>query len=308
MNTRPSLFRSEPRPFSVSGSPLLPSLALAAALGWVTSLPAAQNTPPPAAGAEPAAAAETANENYAPVEYGIDRYQKLRGKSPFEFELAKPPAPETADPFADIVLAGFAGSHNNPTVYLLNTKTQERITILGAGSKVKNDTGFKVISVNRGRTLSTTTATIEKDGREQELAFDPKNLSSMTGGAAGGGAAPGKPGVPGQVQPNGQPVVRPNLPTAAAKPYQAPQAFIPSSNGQGNRNPGQPPNQAPALGGVAGGGGGGVDAQQQVNGLLNNAGAQPNGIQPAVMPAANINGTAAGAPQPRRRVVLPTTP
>lgn len=279
-------------------------LIMAAAGGSVL----AQDTPP-----EP-----SVSDTFAPVEHSIDRYQKLRGKSPFEFELAKPPVGETVDAFADYVLAGFAGTAGQPTVYLLNTKTQERITVLSDGTGRPNKSGFHIISVNRGRTLSSTTVQLEKDGQQGKLAFDSKALFSMTGGAAGGGGA--RPGQPNQ---SGQPVVRPGgvpgQPARPAQAYQAPQAFIP---GQGNRGAGQFPAGVPgqAQPGVAPQGiqqlgmqpGGAppaaINPQQQVNTLLN---ANPGQPQPQlnVMPAPGA-APATGQPnqQPRRRVVLPTTP
>ena len=265
----------------------------------------AQDTP-----ATPEAEA-TPSDSFAPVEYPIDRYQKLRGKSPFEFELAKPPVGETVDPFAEYVLAGFAGSASRPTVYLLNTKTQERITVLSDSSGRPNKSGFHILSVNRGRTLSSTTVQLEKDGQQGKLAFDSKALYSMTGGAAGGGARPGQPNQP------GQPVVRPGgvpgQPARPAQAYQAPQAFIP---GQGNRPAGQfpaagQPGAAPQpvqLGMQPGAAvpAAGVNPQQQVNTMLN---ANPGQPQPAVMPAAGgAPPTNPSNPQPRRRVVLPTSP
>lgn len=265
----------------------------------------AQDTPPsPEAEAPP-------SDSFAPVEYPIDRYQKLRGKSPFEFELAKPPVGETVDPFAEFVLAGFAGSASKPTVYLLNTKTQERITVLSDISGRPNKSGFHILSVNRGRTLSSTTVQLEKDGQQGKLAFDSKALYSMTGGAAGGGARPGQPNQPGKavVRPGGVP----GQPARPAQAYQAPQAFIP---GQANRPAGQfpaagQPGAAPQpvqLGMQPGAAvpAAGVNPQQQVNTMLN---ANPGQPQPAVMPAAGggrpINPS---NPQPRRRVVLPTSP
>ena len=267
----------------------------------------AQDTPP--------ATEAILSDSFAPVEYPIDRYQKLRGKSPFEFELAKPPVDQTVDPFAEYVLAGFAGSASQPTVYLLNTKTQERITVLSDSSGRPNKSGFHIISVNRGRTLSSTTVQLEKDGRQGKLAFDSKALYSMTGGAAGGGARPGQPNQP------GQPVVRPGgVPGQAARPaqaYQAPQAFIP---GQGNRPAGQFPATAAGQPGVApqqvqlgmqpgAVPAAGVNPQQQVNTMLNNPAVPTAAPQLNVMPApGGAPGTNQSNPQPRRRVVLPTSP
>ncbi len=283
----------------------------------------AQDTPP--APAEAAAGTEA----FSPPEYSMDRYQKLRGKSPFEFELAKPVVEAAADPFADLVLAGYAGSASRPTVYVVNTKTQERLTLLPEGSSKKDTTGFKVLSVNRGRNLATTTVKIEKDGVTKELAFDPKTLSSMTAGATGGqpGNAPGaRPGLPGQP---GQPMIRPG--TIPGQPgqqvkFQAPQAFIP---GQSNRN-GTPSANAQVQLGMGGAAGGGQNPAAFVPGQ---AGTASNGAPSAVQATASqnqpitqentvrsveqqqqINAILDGKippsqqPQPRRRVVLPTSP
>ena len=268
----------------------------------------AQDTPPETAA--PAVGTET----FTPREYPIDRYQKLRGKSPFEFELAKPIVQDAADPFADLVLAGYAGSASRPTVYVVNTKTQERITILPEGNSKKDATGFRILSVNRGRNLATTTVKVEKNGVQKELAFDPKALSSMTAGATGGqpGTAPlvrpgqnVQPGQPGMV-----PGARPGQPAVAA--YKAPQAFIP---GQNNRTGNPASANLAGYNNVAGiqmgmqpnANANSTDAQQQLNALLNSGNGQPP--QPTVIPA--VPGSQAGqvaTPQPRRRVVLPTTP
>lgn len=281
-------------------------LFLVAAPFLASSFPlAAQDVPPETA---------PADESFSPKEYGADRYQKIRGKSPFEFELAQPKTSETVDPFADFVLAGFAGSASRPTVYLLNTKTQERLTVLTDGAGKKNESGFRIISVNRGRTLTTTTAKIEKDGQQKDLAFDSKALSSMSGGAGGGGAIagarpgpPGQPGVPGlppqggAARPlNGQaPAQRPPV-----QPFATPQANINFPN-QANRNAAQAQAQQAQAGGLqpanAGAAGGG-DAQQQLNTLLNN---NNQGIpQPTAAPIQAPPNS--GNPPPRRRVVLPT--
>ena len=270
----------------------------------------AQDVPPAPDDTVPAAV-ET-DDTFIPQEYPIDRYQKLRGKSPFEFELAKPVVEAATDPFADLVLAGYAGSASRPTVYVVNTKTQERMTILPGNSGKNDNTGYKVLSVNRGRNLATTTVKLEKDGVQKELAFDPKALSSMTAGATGGqpGAAPGnRPGLPGQpplpMQPN-RPAIPGQQPVAA---YKAPAAFIPGGTNRGApqmNNPvanngiqlGMQPGQAAPAGST--------DAQVQLNNLLNNSAAAL--AQPNIVPAPVGQNGQPAPQQPRRRVVLPTTP
>ena len=319
------IFPSLPAAVLVLGTLIAGTLTLSA---QAPKIPV-QDTPP-----EPvAAASEGDSDTFAPKEYSIDRYQKIRGKSPFEFELAKPPVAETIDPFADLVLAGYAGSGRTLTAYLLNTKTQERITVYGEGSGRENKSGFKILGINRGTSLATTTASVEKSGNTKELAFDAKALYSMTGGAGGGAPAGGpRPGIPGQPGVPGQPIVRPGgIPgrpatAGAAAPYQAPQAFIPGQNGRGN--PGGTVAGVPGATGLAvnqlGNGvqqlgtpnqAGATNAQQQLNTMLSNAGGQP--AQQANVPASTVfQGTGTNTPaatpggnnpQPRRRVVLPNT-
>lgn len=300
-------FRSSPLPGSNlhSARSIVRSSRFSLALLGSLALPLfAQDKPP--SPAEPPASADS--DAYTPPEFPIDRYEKLLGKSPFEFELAKPVAQAAVDPFADLVLAGYAGSASQPTVYVVNTKTQERLTILPQNGPKKDTSGFKVLSINRGRNLATTTVKIEKDGVQKELSFDPKTLSSMTAGATGGqpGAAPGaRPGIPGQ--PMIRPGTIPGQPGQSPK-FQAPQAFIPGSS---NRNM-VPQGANPA--GLNGGGqlvnaaaAANTDAQTQLNVLLkanNTPGAE-------AAPAAPIPGSQAGqaaSPQSRRRVVLPNSP
>lgn len=272
--------------------------------GTIVSVLHAQNTPPDLP-------ADSQAGPYNPVEYDLDRYQKIRGKSPFEFELAKPPVGETVDPFADYVLAGFAGTASRPTVYLMNVKTQERITVSSAGTP-KASHGFSLVSLNRGKHLRSTTAKMEKDGQQKDLAFDSATLSNMTGGAAGGAAGQVRPGQPGQPNMAGRPGAPPmqaNRP--AVQPFQAPQAFIPNRPAPAAFQPGQPgqPQGFPQAVQFQGqpGAPGAVNPQQQINTLLQtNAPQQQPMINPPGVPQPTSPGGVPGNPQPRRRVVLPT--
>lgn len=263
-------------------------------------LSCAQETPPPPS-ADAAASGETAADSEAYTEYPSSRYDKIRVKSPFEFELAKPKAEEAVDPFQDLVLAGYAGSANRVTVYLANTKTQERMTI--PGSSEHNDTGFKVISVNRGTMLKNTTVTLEKSGITKNLSFDSKALSSMVA-SGGGGTAPGAQGRPGGI-PGAQPVLpggaRPpgaagNAPVRPAAPYVAPQAYVPGRNT--NNNAGA--NGAPQLG-LPNGNPAPAGNVNLAGSMVGNTNGQiaPGQVQTGQPPAPAVN-------QPRRRVVLPT--
>ena len=259
----------------------------------------------------------------------MSRYENLREKSPFEFKLEAPPPPVAPNPFEGMMLAGYVGSSKNLTVYLVNTKANgERVTVYGDTSprKKQDKSGIRVVSLNRGRTLKTTTVTLEKDGQTGEVGFDEKALSNMKGGAAGGaqpGQAPGQPGqrppgFPGMMRPPGTPAPGQATPQ---QPYQAPQAFVPNQN----------PAAAQQVQGAA-------VQTQVVNGqqvpLNNNAamvnflaggqGAVPANLQPTVtvqpqvpqnVPQINVQPMPQPTPQPgggtpqappRRRVVLPS--
>ena len=303
---------------------LLPGLA---GLAWLAGLAAA--------GAEIAATADGAA--FPPREHGMSRYENLREKSPFEFKLEAPPPPVAPNPFEGMVLAGYVGSSKNLTVYLVNTKANgERLSVYSDASprKKQDKSGIRIVSLNRGRTLKTTTVTLEKDGQTGEVSFDDKALSNMKGGAAGGaqpGQVPGQPGqrppgFPGMMRPPGAPVPGQAAPQ---QPYQAPQAFVPGQN--------------PAAGGVQPGGA--VQGQAQVvNGTVmvngqpvsfggntgqinaltspttNTAGLNAlQNVQPQAVPQINVQPQVQPMPQPtpqpgggppqappRRRVVLPS--
>lgn len=275
---------SFPYPFRVC----LRSHAVFAGLVSLAGSSPAQEVPPPAA--DPPAPDLLSG-------YPESRYEKIRTRSPFEFELSKPKTEDAADPFQDFVLAGYAGSATRVTVYLANTKTQERLTVSGGS---ENGAGFKVISVNRGATLRSTTATLEKDGVTKKLSFDPTALNSMSGGN-GAAPAPGRPGLPGQPGQPGRPVILPaGGARAGIQPYQAPQAFIPGQNNAAAQH--ALPTGTPAING----GGNNVQAL-----MTNNAQVAPGQMQGQVQ--------VSGVPQqggrgrreesnsePRRRVVLPS--
>lgn len=287
--------------------------------------------------AEQAAADAAAPAAFPPQEYDVSRYENLQAKSPFEFELKAPPPPEVADAFEGMVLAGYVGSTKNLTVYLVNTKANgERISVYSDASprKGSDKTGIRIVGLNRGRTLKTTTVILEKDGQQKEIGFDETALSNMKGGAAAGGPQ-GGPQLPGNMRgPGGMP--RPGQPApGGALPvpqYQAPQAVVPGMN-NAQPNPaaaaagtvmvnGQAVplnNNAAMVNFLAGGGQGAVPVVQ---------GAQPlPAVQPQVQlqqpaivnpPQPQTQPTQQGFPQgrgdrggrdnapPRRRVVMPS--
>jgi hypothetical protein len=234
-------------------------------------------------------------EEFPPRVKPISAYERLRSKSPFEFDVRKPPVEAAINPFEGISLAGYCGKGDTLTVYLLSGKEKKRITVFGDGSPFKkHDTsGFRVVGIKRGRTLQATKVILEKDGQRGTLMFDEEILHS-----------PNRP-APGGLQkvrgPNGAMGLRPNIPKPmaganAAQVYKAPEPFIP-----GRSQPQQPtpPLQA---------GGNKINSPVPLpNPVLTNKTNAPT------FPANGITGSRSertrersDMPRPRRRVVLPT--
>ncbi len=260
-----------------------------------------------------------AESGFAPKEFALSRYAELDKKSPFEFD--PPPVKSEAgpDPFADVSLAGYCGSGNTLTVYIIaGGKERKRMTVYGDGSpyKKRDESGYRVIGINRGKSLKTTTVTMEKDGVQKVLSFDEETLRPKGGGAAPGG------GVQMMQGPDGKMVPRPVVPRPSNMPggqntqaYQAPAAFIPGQAGgqQHGNQPGvnmingqQQTQQAVNL-----------NNQQLLNQLVGPNGqpatSNPNaglpvagGTAPGVMAPGGNQPRGAAAPPQRRRVVLPT--
>lgn len=264
--------------------------------------------------AEPAAEAEKAPDaGFVPKEYSLSRYDHLNKKSPFEFDPQKPVETVAVDPFEGVSLAGYIGSGKTMTVFLLVGKEKKRVTVYGDGSpyKKRDDSGFRVVGINRGKTLKTTAVTIEKDGQNKEIMFEEDALRPK----GGGGAAPGAgvqmvPGPDGKLMP--RPVIpRPNNGMPQQGGYQAPQAYIPGqtpapvNQPQGQMQPGQQnsvlnnaqiPQQAQM-------GNNNAVPQQQINQLLT---PQVNGQTPQRGGRGGEDNVRNSVPPTRRRVVLPT--
>ncbi|HEX2749268.1 MAG TPA: hypothetical protein VHM91_14770 [Verrucomicrobiales bacterium] len=245
---------------------------------------------------------------FSPKEKPITTYDKLRSKSPFEFDPPKVQTVEAANPFEGISLAGYCGSGNTLTVYLLAGKEKKKITVFGDGSayKKRDESGFRVVGINRGKTLKNTEITLEKDGRQGTVKFDEDTLHAK-------GPAAGVQMVRDQ---NGNMVPRPVIPRPGGAPaqpgqnnYQAPAPFIP-----GQSNPSSP-QQNPQ--GMQQGGGnpnnnnitlpaGSLTNQQLMNQLTGPSTPQPQPQNGVVSPQPAPAGGNSVPPPSRRRVVLPT--
>ena len=187
-----------------------------------------------------------ADAGFKPKEYPLARYAHLDKKSPFEFDPPPPTPPETVNSFEGVSLGGYCGSGNTLTVYLIEGKEKKRVTVHGDGSPYKkyDKGGYRILSMNRGANLKSTTVLLERSGQQAEVKFDDETLTAKAGGAGGGGQQVQM--VPG---PNGTMVPRQVIPRpgggAGGQPqaYVAPAPFIPGQGGnQPNQNPqpGQP--------------------------------------------------------------------
>jgi hypothetical protein len=251
----------------------------------------------------------------APKARPLSNYSHLDKKSPFEFEPAKEEQIAAADPFEGVSLAGYCGSGNTMTVYLIAGKEKKRISVFGDGSpyKKRDTSGYRVIGIKRGKSLKTTFVTLEKDGVQKDVGFEEDTLRPKGGaGPVPGGQQPGQ-GPPGQ---EGRP--RPIIPRpggvnpAMQQPYQAPQAFIP---GQGNNNLTLPQQGQVNLNNPAAQAQANLANQQLMN-QLTGANPQMQTPQPVIpgqpQPQTGVMTGGGGQPQrpgppSRRRVVLPTT-
>jgi|GEM_PF-6454321 len=251
---------------------------------------------------------ETDAPAFAPKQKPLSDYASLDKKSPFEFDPVKTADVVAEDPFKDISLAGFCGSGNTMTVYLLMSgKEKKRITVFGDGSvyKKRDESGYRVIGLNRGKSLKTTSVTLEKDGVQKEVTFEDDTLIAKGGG--GPGHPQQTPMVPG---PDGKMVPRPIIPRPGGnvnqpqQQYQAPQAFIP---GQSN-NPQPQQASQPGVNALAGQNVGNMSNQQLVNHLTGPGGQQP--VNPPAVAQPQTGAAPGGGDQQRgpsrRRVVLPT--
>ena len=241
---------------------------------------------------------------FTPAMPPLSTFANLDKKSPFEFDPPPPPPVDNVNNFEGVSLGGYCGTGNTLTVYLITGKDKKRITVHGDGSPFKklDQTGYRVIGLNRGTSVSTTTVLLEKDGQQKEVAFEKETLTAKGGGAGGGGQVQMVPG------PNGTMVPRPVVPrpsNAPAQAYQAPAAFIPGQSGQGQNNPGLPQQGQQ---GVINLNGQALNNQQMVNQLMTNPGQvqqmNTTGFNPAAgQPVQPVVGPPV---PPRRRVVLPT--
>jgi hypothetical protein len=183
-------------------------------LAAVMTLPA-QNTPPApvprgtgavAGSTPPASATAGVAEASDPVDptspedlkqYGLDRYDKIIEKSPFNFKIVTREGPPAISFAADLALAGFTIDAGKGIKYasIVDKKKNLRFVI---NNQAPNKEGIQLVDLRRGQTLLASTVLARKGSEEQEIKAEKqiverKAVVSPAVAAAGRGGQPGQP-------------------------------------------------------------------------------------------------------------------
>ena len=236
------------------------------------------------------------DETFSPKEKPIATYDKLRAKSPFEFDAPKPPVSIDVNPFDGVSLAGYCGTGDTLTVYLLSGKEKKRITVYGDASpyKKRDDSGFHVVGIERAKTLKNTKVVLERNGRKGTVSFEEDTLHSKVPVTKGPVLkdAQGNP-IHRPVPPPSNPGVVPPVGNNGHIPPGS-QLIIPGMNNQSAVQPngGPPPN--------------GMGATGMSAGKADTLGVVLGGQQPGIQNTSVINPpNPGGGSHGRRKVVLP---
>lgn len=146
-----------------------------------------------------------------------------------------PPSTEPPlNPFEDVSLAGYCGQGKTLTVYLFSGKEKKRLTVFGDESpfKTRDISGFRVIDINRGTTLKTTSILLEKDGVQGTVMFNDDALRSPSSTAPQAGARNDATASVNSVPPPYTP--RPSAPPIRYAPRQSSQPASGYQSGTGN--------------------------------------------------------------------------
>ena len=209
--------------------------------------------------AGPARAQQEATLFQPPVPYDVQRYEAGWNKNPFTLKTAAPVV-EQASFAADLTIGTYFGDSADPTIVIVNTKTNER-TSLKQGRPAAN--GMKLSSVNLGAsrkdvlaqvTLGTETADIRYNDTyvKQMAAAETTKAPPMQQSIQPGGQlkipTPQNPSQPGRVSPpGGAPATAPPPAQATAPINPGRPGFVPPPvNGRAPLNAVNPP-PAPSL-------------------------------------------------------------
>ncbi len=135
----------------------------------------------------------------APTSYPVERYEAGWNKNPFTLKTATI-ALEAASFAKELVIGSYYGDASNPTVVLINTKTQERIRLKKAQPA---SNGMKLESVKLGGARKEIFAEVTLGSETSKIHFDDSYLKQMAAAEAAK-TPPGQPRSP-TLPTNGQP-------------------------------------------------------------------------------------------------------
>lgn len=295
----------------------LPALMpILVALGVTAPLAPAQNTPPPPVPerADRAAAASTPAPSDTPADvpldplnpsqlnrYGIDRYERIKEKSPFSFKIVREEGPPPVSFAADLALAGFTVDSGKGVTYasIVDKKSNNRFVIR---SDRPNDDGIQLVQLIRAPahapTLLESSVMARKGAEEAQIKSDKQIIERK---AVVNAAVVGQPAQAMQNARGGPPGANVNL---VVNPRNNVQGQINGQLNVPNQQPGQPGQPGVQQGGLPPGAvpqGGGAPPTA---GDLSVQAAQPPQAQPQGRGGRQGQGQAPG----RRRVILPPAP
>ena len=154
-----------------------------------------------------------------PQAYPAERYGAGWNKNPFTLKTVAPVAAQ--DSFArDLAIGAHYGAADNPTVVVVNTKTNERI-LLQKDKPAPN--GMRLVSLHAAISRGECQAEVAQGGEVAMLKYDAAYLGQLATAAAVGRVAT-KPGV----APGAKEVRLPPLPVPAGNPVARPVARVSS--------------------------------------------------------------------------------
>ncbi len=84
--------------------------------------------------------AEAADEKpFDPTPYGLDRFQKLLSKSPFDFDVPPPPEEVKPEPLADWHVGGLSETQDYTNVTIVNIKNGQRLVLTKNANSIEVD-------------------------------------------------------------------------------------------------------------------------------------------------------------------------
>ncbi|WP_395735572.1 hypothetical protein [Prosthecobacter sp.] len=216
-----------------------------------------------------------------PAAYPLDRYEAGWNKNPFTLKTA-PVVAATASFAADLAIGSFYGAEEDPTVVIVNTKTNQRIPLKKG---VVHSSGMKLNSISYGSSRKDVAADVTLGPETATLHFNDSYSKQVASAESARAPAAQPQGQQPRQLPNGNPAASNTRPMVPAPP-------LPNQGAAGN------PPGVPAMQGASG-------SQPPFTQPALSTGQQPRNVpQPAA------SGQPSAPPPvvpPRIRVVAPVT-